>query len=668
MSEPRYWPRQLLPGLVTLGAVWSVAPLPIWLVGTAESEFTGAWSVWFWGAAISVGTTTVLLILSRRRAAVWLLEFWRRGVGSWSTTTFLAVVAGSFAALALLFTLFVFAGNPRNVDGFAQLFQARIFLAGRLWIEPPHELAHFGTLHMILGPERWFSQYPPGQSAVLAAGLALGGWWMLNPLFGAALVAGTYRVAKWTAGETTGRLAAVLLCLSPFALAVAGSEMSHLPAAALGVGAAASATALGGGRWRLAALGAGALLGVMTAFRPLDAVAATVPVALVTVLAARRRLWAFALIFVGGSVGSLPTLWFNARTTGHWSEFGYTHLWGPLHSLGFHGVPWGVPLTPARAIGLTGLDLHQLNRYLFDFPFPVLLLVAAAYVLGRRVLGVRDALPVAGVMALMGLLFFYWHRDVFYGPRFLYSTVSWMVVIVARAVHLLRHERNGGRSGGGGLTALTAVTVALVVGTVSLTPWRIAAYRDSTPTLNFHPDRDAARAEIHNAVVLIPDGWGSRLINRMWALGVPVRRSTRLYAAIDACTLHRALDEAERGSATGADLSSRLAALAALGRPGAPAGVTGDRNLRIPTWEPLAPQCVEEIGFDRRGFLAFAPYLYLNNATLDGDVVWARDMRSGNAVLAARYPGRRFYRYEVEPGGRSRFTRMELRDGTSTPR
>ena len=35
-------------------------------------------------------------------------------------------------------------------------------------------------------------------------------------------------------------------------------------------------------------------------------------------------------------------------------------------------MPWGLPLTPARAVGLTGLDLHQLNMYLFDLPFPVL--------------------------------------------------------------------------------------------------------------------------------------------------------------------------------------------------------------------------------------------------------------------------------------------------------
>ena len=52
-----------------------------------------------------------------------------------------------------------------------------------------------------------------------------------------------------------------------------------------------------------------------------------------------------------------------------------------------------------------------------------------------------------------------------------------------------------------------------------------------------------------------------------------------------------------------------------------------------------------EIRFDRRGFLAYAPFLYLNTARLDGDIVWARDMGKRNAPLFARYAGRRFYRY-----------------------
>ena len=123
----------------------------------------------------------------------------------------------------------------------------------------------------------------------------------------------------------------------------------------------------------------------MTAFRPLDAVAATIPVALILLAApARARFGAFAAVTLGGVAGAVPTLAFNQATTGSWRTFGYTYLWGPEHSLGFHPVPWGVPLTLTRAIARSGLDLHQLNAYLFDAPVPALAMVAAGFVLGRR--------------------------------------------------------------------------------------------------------------------------------------------------------------------------------------------------------------------------------------------------------------------------------------------
>ncbi|MEE8117885.1 MAG: hypothetical protein V3T28_12325 [Gemmatimonadales bacterium] len=660
---------RVLAVVAVAGAAWSAIPFSLWWLDTDSSVVTGAWSTWAWGTVVVLGMTGVLVILSKGRVTVWLVDAWRRTLGRLSGRTTMILAGAAVVMFATLVFLLVFAGNPRSVDGFAQLFHARMLLDGRLWLEPPPELANFSTLHMVLGPERWYSQYPPGQPVLLAVGLLLGQWWIVQPLLGILLVVATYHVARWMADETTARLTAWLMAVCPFIVAMTASELNHLPAAVLGMGAAAAATMLDRHRWPGWALAAGASLGLMVAFRPLDAVAAALPVTAVMLLTARQRMGALALIGVGGVAGTLPTLWFNAQTTGSWSQFGYSHLWGSGIALGFHDTPWGVPLTPLRAVALTGLDLHQVNMYLFDLPVPVLVVIAGGFVMGWRQTSRRDLTSFVGVLALTGLLFFYFHRDVFYGPRLLFSIVPWFVLLLARALVLMRRWGPPMASGTPrGMVAVTAVVLALGTGLVAIAPSRLAAYRASTPMLSLHPARDAERAGIHDAVVLIPDGWGTRLIARMWELGVPVRRTGRLYARIDACTLHRTLDAAERDGMRDAQLVTLLDTLAALGRPGAPLGLTEDRNLRIPTWEPLRSECIDEIAFDRAGFLAFAPFLYLNNASLDGDIVWARDMRSGNAVLAARYPGRRFYRYEVGPGGRSRFTRMELRDGTSTPR
>ncbi len=632
----------VIPIVVSLLALWSLLPLSIWWDGVAPGYFAGAWQTWGWGSAVAGLIVVLVLAFSQGRVPAALPRLWN-GVMSIPTPVFLGAMAGVLALLTVLCSLFVFDGNPRNVDGFAQLFQARTFLAGRLWNPPPSPLASFGTLQMILGPDKWLSQYPPGQSLVLAAGLLAGRWWLLDPVLAVIFVLSTYRVARWCADESVARLTLLLLCVSPFVIAVAGSEMSHLAAATLGMGAAA--LAIMATERAVYALGSGVLLGLMTSFRPLDAVAATVPAGLILLAWAPRRARAIAAATVGGSLGAVPILWFNALTNGSPTTFGYTALWGPQHSLGFHPVPWGVPLTFARAIARSGMDLHQLNAYLLDGTLPVLLVVAAGFVAGRARLQARDTIPLVAVLSLVSLLFFYWHRDVFYGPRFLYSVVAWFVILLARALILLRRSWPAEDGRGPGLTAAFALLVSIAFGLVATTPTRLRAYRDSTPIFALHPDRDAARAGIHRAVVMIPDGWGSRLIARMWQADVPVRVSSRLYGAIDACTLEETLRSAERDSTAHRRLGATLDSLAALKRPGIRAGVTEDANLRLPRDVTLPPACLEEINVDRRGYYSYAPYLWLNNANLDGDIVWARDLGPGNDALFSRYAGRRFYRY-----------------------
>ncbi|HVO36244.1 MAG TPA: hypothetical protein VMT21_11790 [Gemmatimonadales bacterium] len=664
MSRSGRWATLAVPAGVAVLAVWSLIPFGAWWAGVDIRYFRAAWATWLWGTLIAAGIAIALLVLTRGRVSLALVEIWRRYAAAPPAAWFVGVVAAVLALLAVLMCVVVFSGNPRNVDGFAQLFQARIFLAGRLWAVPPPDIANFATLHVVFTP-RWFSQYPPGQSLVLAAGLALGAWWLLNPLFAALLVWATWRVARWCADEAAARLAVLLLCISPFVVAVSGSEISHLPAAALGMAAAAAATSVRPGRgWRGAAL-AGAALGAVAMFRPLDAVAAAAPVALILILAApgRRGVAVLAVTALAGAVCTVPTLWYNRETTGRWLEFGYNFLWGPGHSLGFHPVPWGVPLTPLRAVGLTGLDLHQLNRYLFDAPFPILVLIALGLVAGRRHLGARDAVSVAGVAALSGLLFFYWHRDWFYGPRFLFTAVPWVVILLARGLTVLRRSGRETYPGvSAGLAAAFGGAVVLVFGLVAVTPGTVTAYARATPVLDLHPDRAARRAGISHAVVVIPDGWGQRLIARMWALGVPPVRSTRLYAAIDACTLERALDAAALDSSgvKRAPLGATLDSLAALGRPGAAYRVTQDPGLRLPADSTLPAVCGDELLRDASGFLEFSPFLYLDRPSLDGDIVWARDLARWNAPLFARYPDRALYRYAPhELGGRPGFSPLE---------
>ena len=89
-------------------------------------------------------------------------------------------------------------------------------------------------------------------------------------------------------------------------------------------------------------------------------------------------------------------------------------------------------------------------------------------------------------------------------------------------------------------------------------------------------------------------------------------------------------------------------------------GVTQDPNLRLPADSTLAEPCRAELRRDASGFVEFSPFLYYNSPSLDGDIVWARDLGRWNARLFARYPDRALYRYApLEPGGTPRFTPLE---------
>jgi hypothetical protein len=131
----------------------------------------------------------------------------------------------------------------------------------------------------------------------------------------------------------------------------------------------------------------------------------------------------------------------------------------------------------------------------------------------------------------------------------------------------------------------------------------------------------------------------------MWGAGVPVRESTRLYAHIDACTLEQTLDRADADPALRARITDELDRVAARGRPGVRAGLTADPALRLPPGVSLPADCAAELAFDQSGFVPYAPFLYLNPASLDGPVVFARDLRDRNGPLRRRYPDRRFFRY-----------------------
>jgi hypothetical protein len=641
--------------LVSVWAIGAVLPIGAWTAITSIERYTDTWNVWWPGAVVCGALTVTLLLLSRGGVARALRAGLARAVAV-PAPAFVAVAGGIACIEAVSMAAVYFARNPQIEDSWAQCFQARLFLAGKLVTGPPLSFPHFAAEHLLMTPQGWASQYPPVHPMLLAAGLAVGFVWLVTPLLAALLPLGVYLLGRVTGDERVARLAAVLTLASPFVIATNASAMNHLPAAlcaAFGLAAVAS-TARGSVR---AAIVLGGAVGLLVGLRPLDGVALGLVSGAGVLAALGRRRWTVLLAFTTGAIITVaPTLVFNTATTGSPFVFTALRVWGPGHAIGVgQEVPWGQAVTFASAVGHLGLDAHNIDIYLLEWPLPVSLLIAVGLWLrgGRLDDGLRPA--VGFLLVLVTGLAFYFHRDIIHGPRLHFSILPAVFVLLAAAMVRLADIRvpTGWRRLRVGDVVLTLLVVMFVVAGVVRGSRRLASHDMRHTVFALHPDEDARRAGITNAVVLIPDGWRMRLIARMWAAGIPMRDSPRIYTAFDACTLEERLAAASVRGVRGAPLVAELKAAMATATPGRKVPqVTGDPLLRLPEESRLlTPRCLQELARDRQGVLRFEPYLYLNAAGFDGDIVWAREMGPEDVRLAELYPGRAFYRYMVAADG-----------------
>ncbi len=629
-----------------IGVVLLILPLfgiPRW-VGAPDPG--PDWSVhlraWIVGAVVVV---TVGLLVGRLART---LPSKARAWPAWGDAVFVGGLAALLTIAAAYTMRVAFVSNPHLVDEVAQLFQARVFSSGRLAASLPEPPEFFLFTHTWITEAGWVSQFPPGHSLLLAAGMLLRAEWLVNPLLGGATVVLVFVVARGMFGAPTARVAAFLCAASAWVLFMSATYMNHALAIVLVLGAWACvfASARPGVRHYL---GAGLLLGAAAATRPLDAVAGALP--LVTYLAVARRPRALAAMVLGGLPLALALAWYNWRLFGGPLDFGYTVLWGEGHQLGFHADAWGHEYTPLIGVANVVSAIRRLHIYLFEWPIPALLLVGA-WALFARVREAND-LPLAlGLIAGPALYFFYWHSGFYPGPRFYYLTAPFLVLGTARAVCWAWQgaRRSGSARIRWDVAMAGACVVVLAWGLVDLLPRRFRVYQTGLPSLKHHPERGLADAGVTQALVLVPESWGARIITDLWAQGAPPGLVERAYRRLDACELHRfalAARVAQLSAESVIDSLERRHDAAAVAAPlvaGAP-----DPTLRLWPTQALAPECLVEIERDRGGFTLYGSLAWRNPVGLHGGLVFARDRYDRNPLLLQRYEGWEVWRFAPPP-------------------
>jgi hypothetical protein len=660
MSEA--WSRARLAALVAAGVLTVLGLLPV-----ANLVSGTAFIPWWSGAVrewLTTGTAVVILALGLARLLGERLDRWTAQASALvlrpSPRVFQALVAGGVLALTAAFAVYCFARLPFSEDELAQRFHAHILAGGRLFAHGEPHPEFFATTGVLDRDGRWYSMYPVGGPALLAAGMALGATWLVNPVLTALTACGLYRFAAAAFGEGPARASTMLFALSPFVLIMGATEENHAGTLALTTLALValtrwvSATERQERVWAAAAIGFG--VGGMATLRPLDAVAVAAVVGLFQLALLAREPGRAPSLLAQLAVGAVPVAWLlyaNARTTGHPLLFAYEALYGPGHGLGFHLDPYGVSHTPIHALILTSASLMRLDRYLFEWPLPGLLPIVAALVALRRPTR-WDTLLIGLIGALMTAYAFYW-ADSYAGPRFLYAALPGFFILTARAPGLVAASLPAGTLRRAvpliiPLCVLYAWTAPTGVSSVQM---RAYYYHAGRTKLKTDIASQVAAAQLSHALVFVHEGWRARLEARLRALGVRPGDANRILSSSDACQVQGALD-AEEARAS-ADTSGRGARLVAATRPVAPVrpvpGLQADQTVLLAQGAALTDACRQEILADSAGHTPYAPFLPLtgfeSDGSLGGAVVFARDFGARNDRLRARFPGRAWFRYRA---------------------
>ena len=181
----------------------------------------------------------LLLVFPALICIAWSASKWIRKDLALSAVHLLdGIRVSTFLVLSSLFTLvfttwmafYPLEGTAKGGDEAAHLFQARIFAAGELSAPVPSVSdpeRFFPCRHLIMERERWFCQYPPTHSFLLAPFV----WFDLTPLLGPlegvlSLIALFMLVRLWT-NDRMAKLTSLLLLLSPFFLFMTSTHMAH---------------------------------------------------------------------------------------------------------------------------------------------------------------------------------------------------------------------------------------------------------------------------------------------------------------------------------------------------------------------------------------------------------------------------------------------------------
>lgn len=521
-----------------------------------------------------------------------------------------AIAAAWVFFLASLHWNFAYRNHiPYVPDAVAYIFQARLLASGHVHAPPPPAIFgafdFFSPSPIVQTEGRWAAQYPFGHPLVLALGIRIGAIWLIPPLLGAGTVGMMFVVGRRMYNARVGVLAAVLLATSPFFIMNANDFMSHNTAGFYLLGCLVFLTMLDRRPLLYGAL-AGLTFGLLLNTRPLSA-AALVPafgaLLLWPLLRARsRRTGAIEVVaFAAGALAMVGAyMLYNYGTTGDALRTGYqasgvsffTPSAFPSSAVNGGGVSQSLGIG-GQHNALLGLQSERVQAGLLVLVldgWPVwvgLAFVVLPFVLATRRLW--DWFLLASALSVMAIWMLYEGAGVMYGPRYWYEAMPFLLLLAAR---------------GADRAADVLAEAAVFVRTQRFADEPGEAVRGNADQAPMGPPLWASRVVVFAFVALLTGSsvWG-------WALSQrPTWRADFVPNTAQAMCCVLGVDDRVPQLVEQQHLHNALV---------------------------LVEPCTN--------FVCYGSVFWRNTPTLDGDVVYVKDIVAQRAAIVAAFPGRSVY-------------------------
>lgn len=370
-------------------------------------------------------------------AKAWSLRFQGR---LWNRVAMVTV------ALSFGFTCYValvqYHAEPHILDASAYVMQAKIFASGWLSAPTPGNLPAFQGPFMVAHDGRWFAQYPPGTSFLLAVGYLARLPWLIEPLLGALALWGMYRLGRAWYGHATAWLAVFLAAVSAYYVYLAASYLSHVPTLFFEVFFVLCLTRYVRKLRRRDLLLAAACWSGLLLTRELTAAMVGFLAPMLIFAFHRRELLARYGRLLSDSVAAIAVaicgcgvyLLYDYAQTGA-GLVTPRMLFSPADHLGF-GQGVGFYGQHTVAAGLVNLDelLTSLSIDLYGWPFYLTLALLPLAFVGQRARRRWDVFCLVLPCAFAAAQVAYFYHGIYLGPRYLFDTLPFLALLTARGI------------------------------------------------------------------------------------------------------------------------------------------------------------------------------------------------------------------------------------------